>query len=342
MKQEPKLLTRDEFREKVFERDGGLCVICKSPAKDAHHIMERRLFSDFGYYLDNGACLYHNHHVEAEQTILSCDEIRRAANIKNIILPSHLYTDSQYDKWGNLFIKNGKLRCPGELYWDHSVQKILNSVPQEIPFTEYVKYPRTYHFPWSRYITDDDRVKNELDMFNEEIVMTEKMDGENTTIYQNHLHARSLDSESHWTQSWVRQLQSQIGYELPDGWRICGENLYAQHSISYDNLKSYFYLFSIWNEKNECLSWDDTLEWASLLNLEVVPTIYRGKWEDEPKKIHELWTQKFDETKNEGYVIRVTKSFQYSQFRKCVGKYVRKGHVTSSTHWKYDRIEKIN
>jgi len=38
----------------------------------------------------------------------------------------------------------------------------------------------------------------------------------------------------------------------------------------------------------------------------------------------------------------VTKSFQYSQFRKCVGKYVRKGHVTSSTHWKYDRIEKIN
>ena len=51
------LLTRDAFRNAVFERDGHLCVICKEPAIDVHHIIERRLFSDGGYYIDNGVSL---------------------------------------------------------------------------------------------------------------------------------------------------------------------------------------------------------------------------------------------------------------------------------------------
>lgn len=38
-----KLLTRDEFRNGVFKRDDYKCCICNCPAKDAHHIIERRL-----------------------------------------------------------------------------------------------------------------------------------------------------------------------------------------------------------------------------------------------------------------------------------------------------------
>ncbi len=37
------LLNRDRFREGVFARDNNLCVICGALAKDAHHIVERRL-----------------------------------------------------------------------------------------------------------------------------------------------------------------------------------------------------------------------------------------------------------------------------------------------------------
>ena len=55
------LLSRDEFREGVFERDGHKCVVCKEQGKDAHHILERRLFNDGGYYLDNGATLCEKH-----------------------------------------------------------------------------------------------------------------------------------------------------------------------------------------------------------------------------------------------------------------------------------------
>lgn len=40
------LLNRDEFREKVFNRDNHKCVICDKPAVDAHHIIDQSLWDD--------------------------------------------------------------------------------------------------------------------------------------------------------------------------------------------------------------------------------------------------------------------------------------------------------
>ena len=138
------LLTRDEFRNAVFERDGHLCVICHGPAKDAHHIIERRLFADGGYYIDNGASLCEKHHLEAESTELTCEEIRDAAGISEIVLPSQFYADVEYDKWGNEVLSNGT-RIKGELFDDESVQKVLSPVLHL--FGNRVKYPRTFHLP---------------------------------------------------------------------------------------------------------------------------------------------------------------------------------------------------
>lgn len=91
---------RNNFRTNVFKRDKYLCVICKKPGVDAHHIMDRKLFKDGGYVLDNGATLCSECHVNAENTSLTCDEIRRAANIIKIILPPNLSPDKVYNKWG--------------------------------------------------------------------------------------------------------------------------------------------------------------------------------------------------------------------------------------------------
>ena len=59
-----------------------------------------------------------------------------------------------------------------------------------------IKYPRTPHFPWSPGATDDDKILQDLSVFDKQpVVITEKMDGENTTIYADgYIHARSLDS----------------------------------------------------------------------------------------------------------------------------------------------------
>ena len=159
-------MTRDAFREAVFTRDGHKCVLCSAPAIDAHHIIERRLFQaedEFGgYFMDNGVSVCGPCHMKCEETTVSVEDVRYAADIKKIIVPEHLYRDQPYDKWGNPVLANGQ-RIRGELFWDESVQKVLKQGRVFDLFTHYVKYPRTYHLPWSPGITDDDRMHKTTD-----------------------------------------------------------------------------------------------------------------------------------------------------------------------------------
>lgn len=333
------LLSRNQFRDSVFKRDKYKCVCCGKEGQDAHHIMERRLFDDGGYYLENGATLCGLCHIEAEKTLLTCEYIRSCAGIKKVILPDHLYPDNIYDKWGNIINQNGT-RTKGELFYDESVQKILDDVLYL--FSDYVKYPRTYHLPCSPGRTKDDRVLKDYSCFEgKEVVATVKMDGENTTgYYDGYIHTRSIDSRHHESRSWVKNKLQEILYNLPQGWRVCGENLYAKHSIKYSGLRSYFYLFSVWNDKNECLSFDATANWAELFSLPMPKILYKGPFD---KKIIESLYE--NHTKNsldecEGFVLRNVDSFNYRNFRKNVGKYVRANHVQTNQHWLRTNLEK--
>lgn len=205
--------------------------------------------------------------------------------------------------------------------------------------TTRTKYPRTFHLPWSLGATDDDKVHN--DWFvqrcfeGRNVVVTEKLDGENTTIYSDgYCHARSLDSKAHPSQAWVRALAARVAHELPTGWRVCGENVYARHSLGYNRLASYFYVFAIYDENNRCLSWEETVEWAALLDLEVVPVLYQGTWnESTVKACYDGTSQVGDE--GEGYVVRWADAFDYEDFSAAVAKFVRAAHVqTGAKHWR--------
>lgn len=325
------LLTRNEFRGAVFKRDGDKCVYCGAPGQDAHHIIERRLWPDGGYYLDNGVTLCGPCHLLAEQTILAPWTLRLAAGLRTL-LPPHLYFDETYDKWGNPYI--GSLRLRGELFDDLSVQKILAPVLHE--FTNRIKYPRTYHLPWSPGVTDDDRIMTDLSgLEGQECVVTLKMDGEQTTIYSDgYCHARSIDSASHESRNWVKALAGRVGPQLPPNWRICGENLYAKHSIHYTDLPSYFLLFSIWDGLR-CLSWQETEEWAKLLDLHTVQKLDSGTFSPETY-FAGIWNAL--KPGHEGYVIRVAGEFHYREFRRKVGKYVRANHVHTHGHWMREQI----
>lgn len=332
-----KLLLRDDFREGVFKRDNHTCVICGDPGQDAHHIIERRLFSDGGYYLDNGATLCGPCHIKAEETTISCNEIREKAGIKNLILPDHLYFDIEYDKWGNIILPNGN-RLRGELFEDESVQKIMRQGGVLDLFVKHIKYPRTYHLPWSNLLKDDRMMGSDENFRGKRVIGTLKMDGENTSMYNDHIHARSIDSGSHPSRNKVKDIWAQISWMLDDDMRICGENLYAVHSIQYEDLPSYFMMFSMWIG-NTCLSWDETVEYAKIFGLETVPVFYDGIYDEEA--IKEAFSE--HETQHEGYVIRLAEEFNYGQFRDSIGKYVRpefRQMVNNSHgHWISKKIE---
>src|SRR5205823_6345936 len=108
-----------------------------------------------------------------------------------------------------------------------------------------IKYPRTYHLPWS-HPTSDDKVLEDVRAFEgQEVVVTVKLDGANTSMYREYIHARSLELLTGETGGHVKAIHAGIAHEIPEGWRLCGENLYARHSIPYKGLKSYFMLFSV-------------------------------------------------------------------------------------------------
>jgi hypothetical protein len=202
----------------------------------------------------------------------------------------------------------------------------------------YIKYPRSLNLPFSGHISTDDKMLDKTDYFiGKQVVVTEKMDGENTTMYFDHLHARSLDSRHHDSRNWVKQLHGEIASDIPSGFRLCGENLYAKHSIFYDKLPSFFLLFSVWNDLNECLSWKETLDWADLVGVKTVPVLYEGIWDE--AAIRKCWTgvSQFG-AEQEGYVVRTADRFHFNDFALNLAKYVRKNHIQTDEHWMTSEI----
>ncbi|AWB43739.1 2'-5' RNA ligase [Paenibacillus sp. CAA11] len=203
-----------------------------------------------------------------------------------------------------------------------------------------MKYPKTMHLPWSRSYTDDDKILRDVKAFEgKEVVVTEKMDGENTTMYLDYIHARSIDSKDHLSRHVVKTIHAGIKYRIPEGFRLCGENVYAKHSIRYEQLPSYFMLFSIWDDRNVCLSWGDTEALAEELGLPTVPVLYRGPW-DETLIRQECYTGKsVCGGEQEGYVVRLADAFPYDEFKQSLAKFVRKNHVQTDEHWLSKPVE---
>ncbi|MBT8228591.1 MAG: AAA family ATPase [Dactylosporangium sp.] len=189
-------------------------------------------------------------------------------------------------------------------------------------------YPRTPHLPWSPGAASDDvRVVDLSGLAGREVVVTEKLDGENTTLYHDGLHARSLDSAHHPSRAWVKALHSRVARSIPEGWRVCGENLYARHSIGYQDLESWFYAFSVW-DGDRCLDWDQGAGFARRLGIPVPPVLWRGVFDE--RVIRAL---RPDPLRQEGYVVRAVAGFAREEFAHRVAKWVRPAHVQTDTHW---------
>lgn len=200
------------------------------------------------------------------------------------------------------------------------------------------KYGRTPHLPYSEGVGDDDRkLESDEHFYNmNQVVVTVKMDGENTTVYPDGtFHARSLDSIHRDYHSWLLRDIQNWSYKLPEGCRVCGEYLYAKHSIRYDNLPSYFMCFSIWNEE-KCLSWKKTKEIAEALGICMVTELFIGNYN---KDYIKYLAENIVKTGQEGLVVRNVDEYSIDAMGMNIAKYVRKDHVQTDQHWSLQKIE---
>lgn len=203
------------------------------------------------------------------------------------------------------------------------------------------KYPRTYHLPYSKGCTSDDKITDSVDsLLNITIIITEKMDGSNTAIMNKGVYGRS---HGDYTQNaWDRpmwDLWNLIKRDIDDGLYLFGENMYGIHSIEYTKLKSYFYLFGIRSD-DVWLSWSTIEEYSYLLNIPTVPVLFKGivKSDSELRKLVEDLSNQPSALGGlrEGIVVRNANEFHNDNFSTNLMKWVRKDHVTTTIHWTRD------
>jgi len=227
------LLSRDEFRESVLERDSQACVCCGALADAVHHIIDRKCFRDGGYYVNNGASLCEACHIDAEKGTLSCEEIRRDAGITDIVLPDDLDPRYTYDKWG----------------------KVLDE-------PDLVKYPSTQHIEGSGIQKgDSDECATIEDLRGKHLVLEEKNDGANTAISFNKDLELKLQCRGHFLghggdmphfdqfKMWANVWKESLFDMLEDRYIMYGEWMSAFHSVYYNLLPHYFMEFDIYDKK---------------------------------------------------------------------------------------------
>jgi hypothetical protein len=212
------------------------------------------------------------------------------------------------------------------------------------------KYNRTFHFPWSPGATNDDKIATFVDeLVNVDIVITEKMDGSNTSLELGGCFARTHSGPpTHASFDGLKALHATIKHKIPDNYQLFGEWCYALHSIAYNELPGHFMLFNVRMcspELNDIwLSWEEVELWAEEIEVPTVPVLFKGKVSSE-KELKEL-TESFMIQPSlcggirEGVVARIQKPFEDYRFSKCVMKCVRANHVQTSEHWKDQEIIK--
>lgn len=200
------------------------------------------------------------------------------------------------------------------------------------------KYPRTLHLPWSKGASNDDKISDDVSpLIGIDIVITEKLDGSNSSITNKGVYARSHSdfSKNPWDkQMW--NIWERIKNDLSDGVFLFGENMEGIHSIEYSNLESYFYIFGV-RDNNIFVSWDEVEEYSYLLDIPTVPVLFKGVVDTE--KELKAMTESFAKSSSklggeiEGIVVRNADMFHGDDFSENVMKLVRANHITTDEHW---------
>lgn len=205
------------------------------------------------------------------------------------------------------------------------------------------KYNRTYHVSFSeeKHLDDKTMIRSleEYLLNYQEVIMSVKLDGGNTCLSVKGVFARTHSVQTSCSSfNYIKNVHYYPKLHLLNpNYKYFGENMYAKHSIEYNELTDYFYIFNILDlETNEWLSFDEVVKEAERLNFQVVPVVFSGK--SNSKEIEKfiknvVMKQQFFGGDCEGVVIRNKNRFSNEKWNENICKFVRKGHVQTDEHW---------
>jgi len=209
------------------------------------------------------------------------------------------------------------------------------------------KYLRTPHWPDSETVHRDDTYHLDPEFFvDKDVVVTEKLDGGCTALWDGEVYARSTTQPSH--AGWMAMVRKHHAWKTRDTeidpyLTFYGEDIYGIHSIEYAPVREdqTFRMFALRHSEpgqtDYFHSWDTVEIMAERMDILPVPVRFRGVFES--TKAITKWFQ--DEIKLgsilgdtcEGFVIRTQSGFNAEDFSTNVAKYVRAKHVQTNEHW---------
>ncbi len=203
------------------------------------------------------------------------------------------------------------------------------------------KYPSTGHWKWSPTVHRDDSYHPDPEFFvGKRVIITEKIDGGNTCIFNGQVYARSVAAPS--SDAWfgmVKKHHAWKSHQFPAYHYVYGEDIYGVHSIEYDPIREdeTYAVFAIRHE-DTFLAWSDVTAFCRRFDLKVVPEVYNGHFSS-VDAIREFLDHGIQEPsiyggEREGFVMRVADAFPAVDFRLHVCKYVRPNHVQTDQHWR--------
>lgn len=207
------------------------------------------------------------------------------------------------------------------------------------------KYHSTPHWPWSETVHRDDSYHQDPDFFvNKHVIITEKLDGGNTCLWNGDVYARSTSQPSNagWM-GMVRKHHAWKTLSLSRDLVFYGEDLFGIHSIEYDAIPEdqTYRLFAVRlinNMSDQYLSWIDVEQYSKALGIPTVPVLFNGYF-DTIDDITKWFRTNLKEPSSiggdrEGFVMRTFNGFDSSAFNTHIAKYVRPNHVQTDQHWK--------
>lgn len=212
------------------------------------------------------------------------------------------------------------------------------------------KYPKTYHLPFSEGINNDDRIIQSVKPFlNKEIVISEKLDGGNACLTRGNVYARTHSSPAiHKSFDFLKSLHATKKFLIPKDILVFGENLFAKHSIKYNGLKNYFYIFSVYDQNlKKWQNFEVVKKYGNLLGFPIVPILWEGNFatQKELEQTINKIIRNGSKVKGdfiEGIVLRSRSGFSNALFHENVAKWVRKNHIQTASNWRNKNIEKNN
>lgn len=213
-----------------------------------------------------------------------------------------------------------------------------------------IKFPRISHFPFSPQAVANQSRDDKIGIKGWDkylrrhgYVTFEKMDGSNVCLTREGVFPRGSGVLAPETYDWLKAEHNKIKHKIPTNYRIYGENMYAVHSVEYKELKSYFYMFAVFDM--EYLRWLSPLKMSDIAMGIGFPTSIKsfgGLWEHtgatmekDFEREYRVTTTRDDEYQRdmEGWVVWTNYDIPVHMFDKMVFKWVREGHVQTDEHW---------